>query len=55
MSERFAIAQVTPYAWEAEHPVNRAVARVADGLAARGHRGLIVAPSQSAALVRSSR
>ncbi|ADB49222.1 glycosyltransferase [Conexibacter woesei] len=55
MSERFAIAQVTPYAWEVPHDVNRAVARVADELAARGHRVLIVAPSQSAALVRESR
>ena len=55
MSERFAIAQVTPYAWEADHDVNRAVARVADELAARGHRVLIVAPSQSGALVRDSR
>lgn len=55
MSERLAIAQVTPYAWEVPHDVNRAVARVADELAARGHRVLIVAPSQSAALVRESR
>ncbi|MDO8211574.1 glycosyltransferase [Conexibacter sp. CPCC 206217] len=35
--------------------MNRAVARVADELAARGHRVLIVAPSQSGALVRDSR
>ncbi|HST40500.1 MAG TPA: glycosyltransferase [Conexibacter sp.] len=56
MSEgRFAIAQVTPYAWEAPHDVNRAVARVADELAVRGHQVLIVAPSQSGALVRESR
>ena len=55
MPERFAIAQVTPYAWEAPHDVNRAVARVADELAARGHHVLIVAPSQSTALVRDSR
>jgi predicted metal-dependent phosphoesterase TrpH/glycosyltransferase involved in cell wall biosynthesis len=52
---RLAIAQVTPYAWEAQHGVNRAVARVADELAARGHQVLIVAPSQSSALVRDSR
>jgi glycosyltransferase involved in cell wall biosynthesis len=52
---RFAIAQVTPYAWEAPHDVNRAVARVADELAARGHNVVIVAPSQSSALVRDSR
>jgi predicted metal-dependent phosphoesterase TrpH len=53
--DRFAIAQVTPYAWEAHHDVNRAVARVADELASRGHSVLIVAPSQSGALVRDSR
>jgi glycosyltransferase involved in cell wall biosynthesis len=53
--ERFAIAQVTPYAWEARHEVNRAVARCADELAARGHRVLVIAPSESSALVRESR
>jgi glycosyltransferase involved in cell wall biosynthesis len=53
--ERLAIAQVTPYAWEAEHDVNRAVARSAEQLAARGHRVLVIAPSQSSALVRESR
>jgi glycosyltransferase involved in cell wall biosynthesis len=53
--ERFAIAQVTPYAWEADHEVNRAVARCAQELAARGHRVLVIAPSQSSALVRESR
>jgi glycosyltransferase involved in cell wall biosynthesis len=53
--ERFAIAQVTPYAWEAQHEVNRAVARCAQELAARGHRVLVIAPSQSSALVRESR
>ena len=55
MEGPFAIAQVTPYAWEAHHGVNRAVARVADELARRGHSVLIVAPSQSSALVRESR
>jgi glycosyltransferase involved in cell wall biosynthesis len=53
--ERFAIAQVTPYAWEAHHEVNRAVARCAQELAVRGHRVLVIAPSQSSALVRESR
>src|SRR4051812_17478310 len=55
VSERFAIAQVTPFAWEARHEVNDAVARLSDELAARGHRVLIVAPSHSSALVRESR
>ncbi|HET6870342.1 MAG TPA: CehA/McbA family metallohydrolase [Solirubrobacteraceae bacterium] len=54
-SERLAIAQVTPFAWEVAHEVNDYVARVSHGLAARGHRVLIVAPSQNGALVRDSR
>ena len=55
MPERFAIAQVTPFAWESPHEVNRAVARSAEQLAARGHRVLVIAPSQSGDLVRESR
>lgn len=55
MSERLSIAQVTPYAWEARHEVNVAVARLSDELAARGHRVLIIAPSHSPELVRASR
>jgi hypothetical protein len=46
---------VTPFAWEAANEVNEYVARVSDELAARGHRVLIVAPSESAGLVRDSR
>ena len=53
--ERLAVAQVTPFAWEAANEVNEYVARVSDELAARGHRVLIVAPSESASLVRDSR
>jgi glycosyltransferase involved in cell wall biosynthesis len=53
--ERLAIAQVTPYAWETRNAVNRAVTRTAGELAARGHRVLVIAPSQSSALVRESR
>ena len=49
------IAQVTPFAWEVDGEVNEYVARVSDELAARGHRVLIVAPSQSRALVRDTR
>ncbi|MGN6188862.1 MAG: CehA/McbA family metallohydrolase [Conexibacter sp.] len=55
MPERLAIAQVTPFAWEAPHEVNRAVARCAEELARRGHRVTVIAPSQSSALVRESR
>jgi glycosyltransferase involved in cell wall biosynthesis len=50
-----AIAQVTPFAWEVEGEVNRYVARVSDQLAARGHRVLIIAPSESPELVRDTR
>jgi len=53
--ERFSIAQVTPYAWGARHEVNQFVARTATDLQRRGHRVLIVAPSESQALVRDSR
>jgi glycosyltransferase involved in cell wall biosynthesis len=50
-----AIAQVTPFAWEASNEVNRYVARVSDELARLGHRILIIAPSESSTLVRDSR
>jgi glycosyltransferase involved in cell wall biosynthesis len=54
-SERLAIAQVTPFAWEVAHEVGDYVARVSRGLADRGHRVLIIAPSESGVLVRDSR
>ncbi len=50
-----AIAQVTPFAWEVDNDVNEYVRRVSDELAHRGHRVLIIAPSQSDTLVRDSR
>ncbi len=53
--ERFAIAQVTPHAWEDEHEVNAFVGELAGELAARGHRMLVLAPSRSRSLVRDSR
>jgi glycosyltransferase involved in cell wall biosynthesis len=53
--EKLTIAQVTPFAWEVDGEVNQYVARVSDELAQRGHRVLIVAPSESSALVRDSR
>jgi predicted metal-dependent phosphoesterase TrpH/glycosyltransferase involved in cell wall biosynthesis len=53
--ERYAIAQVTPYAWEDEHEVNAFVGELASALAARGHRVLIVAPTRSMELVRATR
>ncbi len=53
--EGLAIAQVTPFAWEAANEVNEYVAQVSRELAERGHRVLVLAPSQSPDLIRSSR
>jgi glycosyltransferase involved in cell wall biosynthesis len=55
VSERFSVAHVTPFPWEAHHEVNTWVQRVTDELCARGHRVLVIAPSQSPDLVRDSR
>ncbi len=54
-TDSLAIAQVTPFAWEVANDVNEYVRRVSQELARRGHRVLIVAPSQSSGLVRDSR
>jgi glycosyltransferase involved in cell wall biosynthesis len=54
-SSGLAIAQVTPFAWEARNEVNDYIARVSEELSGRGHRVLIVAPSESGALVKDSR
>jgi hypothetical protein len=54
-SERFSIAQVTPYGWEQHHEVNRFVERLSDELCGRGHRVVVVAPSDNRELIRESR
>jgi predicted metal-dependent phosphoesterase TrpH/glycosyltransferase involved in cell wall biosynthesis len=54
-AERFRIAQVTPYAWERHHEVNRFVERLSDELCRRGHRVVVVAPSDSRELVKEGR
>jgi predicted metal-dependent phosphoesterase TrpH/glycosyltransferase involved in cell wall biosynthesis len=54
-SERFSIAQVTPYGWEQHHEVNRFVERLSDELCTRGHRVVVVAPSENRELIRESR
>jgi predicted metal-dependent phosphoesterase TrpH/glycosyltransferase involved in cell wall biosynthesis len=54
-SERFSIAQVTPYGWEQHHEVNRFVERLTDELCSRGHRIVVVAPSDNRELIRESR
>jgi predicted metal-dependent phosphoesterase TrpH/glycosyltransferase involved in cell wall biosynthesis len=53
--ERFSIAQVTPYGWEQHHEVNRFVERLSDELCGRGHRVVVIAPSDSRELIRESR
>lgn len=53
--QRFSIAQVTPWPWEQHHEVNRYVERLSDELCARGHRVVVVAPSDSRELVREGR
>ena len=54
-AERYSFAQVTPYAWEQHHEVNRFVERLSDELCGRGHRVAVVAPSESRELIRESR
>src|SRR3954462_4569901 len=54
-AERFSIAQVSPYPWEQHHEVNRFVERLSDELCRRGHRVVVVAPSDSRELVREGR
>jgi hypothetical protein len=54
--ERFAIAHVTPYPWEAqENEVNAHVKQAAEELSRRGHQVLVLAPSRSQERVRASR
>ena len=51
----FTIAQVSPHPWEDEHEVGAFVRSLAEELAARGHRMVVLAPSRSPELVRESR
>jgi predicted metal-dependent phosphoesterase TrpH len=56
MASPFSIAHVTPYPWEAQdNEVNAYVDRVSRELSRRGHRVLVIAPSQSQERVRESR
>jgi predicted metal-dependent phosphoesterase TrpH/glycosyltransferase involved in cell wall biosynthesis len=49
------IAQVTPWPWEHRHEVNRFVERLSDELCSRGHRVVVIAPSDSRELIRDGR
>ena len=53
--EPLSIAQVSPHPWERRHEINEFVARTSGELAARGHRVLVVAPSESRKAIRESR
>jgi hypothetical protein len=53
--DRFSIAQVSPYPWEQDHDVNRFVERLSGELRGRGHRVVVVAPSDSRRLIREGR
>jgi predicted metal-dependent phosphoesterase TrpH/glycosyltransferase involved in cell wall biosynthesis len=55
VSERFSVAQVTPFSWEDEHEVNAFVSELSQELAGRGHRVLVLAPTRSVERVRESR
>ena len=54
-AESLAIAQVTPYPLEADHPVTAHVLRLADELGALGHRVVVLAASRDAARVAETR
>jgi predicted metal-dependent phosphoesterase TrpH/glycosyltransferase involved in cell wall biosynthesis len=49
------IAQVSPHPWGKRHEINEFVARTSAELAERGHRVLIIAPSDSRKAIRESR
>jgi glycosyltransferase involved in cell wall biosynthesis len=54
-AESLSIAQVSPHPWERRHEINEFVARTSEELTSRGHRVLIVAPSESRKAIRESR
>ncbi|MBV8430792.1 MAG: glycosyltransferase, partial [Solirubrobacterales bacterium] len=55
MPDHLVLVQVTPFAWESPSEVNHYIARVSEELFQRGHRILIMAPSDSGALVAETR
>jgi len=54
-TDSLAIAQVSPHPWGKRHEINEFVARTSSELAERGHRVVIVAPSDSRQAIRESR
>jgi predicted metal-dependent phosphoesterase TrpH/glycosyltransferase involved in cell wall biosynthesis len=53
--QSLAIAQVSPHPWGKRHEINEFVARTSAELAERGHRVMIIAPSDSRRAIRESR
>jgi predicted metal-dependent phosphoesterase TrpH/glycosyltransferase involved in cell wall biosynthesis len=53
--QSLSIAQVTPHPWGKRHQINEFVRRTSEELAQRGHRVLIIAPSDSRQAIRESR
>jgi glycosyltransferase involved in cell wall biosynthesis len=54
-AESLSIAQVSPHPWGKRHEINEFVACTSAQFAARGHRVLVVAPSDSRREIRDSR
>ena len=54
-TDALAIAQVSPHPWGSRHEINEFVGRTSEELTRRGHRVLIVAPSESRTAIRDSR
>jgi hypothetical protein len=54
-TDSLAIAQVSPHPWGKRHEINEFVARTSAELTARGHRVLVLAPSESRQAIRESR
>ena len=54
-ADSLSIAQVSPHPWGSRHEINEFVSRTSEELARRGHRVLIVAPSESRGAIRESR
>ena len=53
--QSLAIAQVSPHPWGKRHQINEFVRRTSEELAERGHRVLVIAPSESRQAIRESR
>jgi hypothetical protein len=53
--QSLSIAQVSPHPWGARHEINEFIRRTSEELADRGHRVLIVAPSESRTAIRETR